>query len=98
MIYWIFNINFIAIYSLFHNKTNLSILDLGFSKFEHREKFRIFANENQIPFLLHFLNISKEIRKERVVKRNSEKGSTFEFEVSESDFNFMESWFETSND
>lgn len=75
-----------------------AILDLGFSKFEHREKFRIFANENQIPFLLHFLNISKEIRKERVVKRNKEKGSTFEFEVSESDFNFMESWFETPND
>lgn len=28
------------------------------------------------------------------MKRNNEKGSTFEFEVSKQDFDFMESWFE----
>lgn len=71
-----------------------AILDLGFSKFSHREKFRQFAKNNNIDFQLHFIDIPKEIRWQRVQNRNQEKGSSFEFEVSESDFNFMESWFE----
>jgi len=72
-----------------------SILDLGLSKFSHREKFRTFASENKFEIKLHFLDISKEIRKERILRRNTEKGKTFEFEVSEGDFEFMEAWFET---
>lgn len=71
-----------------------SILDLGLSKFSHREKFRKFALENNIEFQLHYLDIPKEMRWERVQNRNQEKGITFEFEVSENDFNFMEGWFE----
>jgi len=72
-----------------------AILDLGLSKFKHREKFRVFAKIHNIEVKLHFLDISKNIRKERILKRNTEKGQAFEFEVSESDFNFMETWFET---
>lgn len=72
-----------------------SILDLGFSKKEHREKFRKFAINNGFDFKLHFLDIPKETRWERIQKRNSEKGETFEFEVSKEDFDFMEGWFET---
>ena len=77
-----------------------SILDLGFSKFVHREKFRHFAKEKGYELQIHFLDIPKEIRYKRVLNRNSEKGSTFEFEVSNEDFNFMETWFErpTSNE
>ncbi len=71
-----------------------SILDLGLSKTEHREKFRKFAKENNIQCKLHFLDISKDIRLERVLQRNSQKGETFEFDVSKSDFEFMEGWFE----
>lgn len=71
-----------------------SILDLGLSKFSHREKFRKFALDNGIEFQLHYLDVSKEIRWQRVQNRNQEKGSSFEFEVSENDFNFMEAWFE----
>lgn len=71
-----------------------SILDLGFSKFEHREKFRDFAKSNEFEIKIHLLDISKETRQERVMKRNKEKGATFEFEVSKEDFQFMESWFE----
>ena len=29
------------------------------------------------------------------MKRNTEKGSTFEFEVTKENFDFMEAWFET---
>lgn len=71
-----------------------SILDLGFSKFKHREKFREFAKSNGFELKIHFLDIPKETRLERVIKRNNEKEKTFEFEVSKENFDFMESWFE----
>ncbi|MEH6779606.1 ATP-binding protein [Maribacter arcticus] len=71
-----------------------SILDLGLSKFEHREKFRQFAAANDYQLKLHFLNISKNTRWQRVQQRNTEKGATFEFEVTQENFNFMQNWFE----
>ncbi len=71
-----------------------SVLDLGFSKFEHREKFRKFAKINGYEVVTHYLDISKETRLRRILKRNKEKGATFEFEVSKENFDFMENWFE----
>ena len=71
-----------------------SILDLGLSKFEHREKFRVFASEHNYKLTLHFLDIPKAIRYQRVLKRNDEQGDTYQFEVSKADFDFMETWFE----
>ncbi len=71
-----------------------SILDVGLSKFVHREKYRKFAVDNSIEVTTHFLDISKEIRKQRILKRNTEKGVTFEFEVTDENFEFMETWFE----
>ncbi|MDO6803563.1 ATP-binding protein [Wenyingzhuangia sp. 1_MG-2023] len=75
-----------------------SILDLGLSKFAHREKFRKFAESNGYELKIHFLDISKETRLNRIIKRNTEKGETFEFEVSRKDFDFMENWFEKPNE
>ena len=71
-----------------------TILDLGLSKYEHREKFRRFAKKYDFEIKLHFLDISKEERFKRINKRNQEKGDTFEFKVSKEDFDFMENWFE----
>jgi len=71
-----------------------TILDLGLSKYEHREKFRKFATLNDYELKIHFLDIPKDIRLNRVMKRNEEKGETFEFEVSRENFDFMEKWFE----
>ncbi len=71
-----------------------AILDLGFAKKDRRSVFYAFAKAYNIPFKLHFLDIPSEVRKERVAKRNQEKGITFQFEVSETDFDFMETWFE----
>lgn len=71
-----------------------TILDLGLSKFGHREKFRKFAEMNNYEIKLHFLEVSKAARLERVTKRNTEKGDTFEFEVTKENFEFMETWFE----
>jgi len=75
-----------------------SILDLGLAKFEHREKFRKFAETNGYKLKIHFLDISKETRLKRVMKRNIEKGATFEFEVSEQKFDYMDNWFEIPNE
>lgn len=41
-----------------------------------------------------YLDISKETRWSRVMKRNDEKGTTFEFAVSRADFDFMENCYE----
>ncbi len=76
-----------------NSKTD-SILDLGLSKFEHREKFRKFADLNGYKLKIHFLDIPKETRLKRVMKRNNEKGATYEFEVTKENFDFMEGWFE----
>jgi predicted kinase len=85
------------VHQLENSKTD-SILDLGLSKFEHREKFRKFAKKNGYELKVHFLDISKETRLKRVMKRNDEKGETFEFEVTKENFEFMESWFEKPNE
>ena len=71
-----------------------SILDLGLSKYAHREKFRHFAAANSFKIKLHFLDIPKETRWQRVQQRNTEKGAMFEFEVTQENFNFMQNWFE----
>jgi predicted kinase len=76
-----------------NSKTD-AILDLGLSKLEHREKFRKFAELNNYELTTHFLDISKDTRMKRVLKRNVEKGDTFEFEVHKEGFEFMENWFE----
>ena len=86
------------IVSQLENSKTDSILDLGLSKFEHREKFRKFADLNSYELKIHFLDISKETRYNRIIGRNLEKGKTFEFEVSKEDFDFMESWFEKPNE
>ncbi|QWX82515.1 ATP-binding protein [Cellulophaga sp. HaHaR_3_176] len=71
-----------------------AILDLGLSKITHRAKFIAFANQHKVEYQIHYLNISKEIRRERILKRNTEQGDTFEFEVTDENFEFMETWFE----
>jgi predicted kinase len=75
------------------NQTD-SILDLGFSTFSHREKFRSFARDYDFDYTLHFLDVSSAVRKQRVKDRNLKKADTFAFEVSDKDFAFMENHFE----
>ena len=84
------------IIQLENSKTD-AILDLGLSKYAHREKFRKFAASNNFEVKLHFLDVSKETRLNRIQKRNKEKGETFEFEVTRENLDFMENWFEKPN-
>lgn len=60
------------VHQLENAKTD-SILDLGFSRFEHREKFRKFADLNGYQLKIHFLDISKETRHKRVSREIQKK-------------------------
>ncbi len=75
-----------------------SILDLGLSKYSHREKFRTFAQMNDYGCIIHFLDVPAEERLRRVMKRNEEKGDNYAFEVTRQNFDFMETWFEAPDE
>lgn len=74
-----------------------SILDLGFSTAAHRAKF-IKAFQNQgIEVCVHFLDVSPEVRWQRVLQRNSQKGDTFVMHVDREMFDYIESVFQPPN-
>jgi predicted kinase len=70
------------------------VLDLGFSKKDQRDRFKslIIASGHQPQ--LHFLDVSVAVRRNRVKERNLTKSETFEFNVDEKTFDWMESYFE----
>lgn len=70
------------------------VLDLGFTKFEKRDLFLTLAKEQKIPTQIHYIKAPHNLRKNRVLERNIEKGKTFSFEVTPGMFDFMEGEFE----
>jgi len=70
------------------------ILDLGFTKLAKRKKFLELSKENKIPTQLHILNAPHDLRRQRVLDRNINKGETFSFEVTPGMFDFMEKEFD----
>lgn len=62
----------LALVKQLENSNTDAILDLGLSKFEHREKFRKFAGLHNYALTTHFLDISKDTRLIRVMRRNEE--------------------------
>lgn len=77
-----------------HTAETPAILDLGFAKQERRTAFYEILNKHKVAFELHLLDVPSATRKRRVQQRNAEKGDTYQFEVSDQDFDFMETWFE----
>ena len=70
------------------------VLDLGFMKARNRSVFAERALDAGISSRLHYVTAPHDIRRSRVMTRNSEKGETFSFEVSPAMFDFMEAEFE----
>lgn len=70
------------------------ILDLGFFKRVQRKRVESFFNDFNKQTSIHYLDVNKELRWERVNKRNTEKTETFEFEVSRDNFDFCETIYE----
>lgn len=70
------------------------ILDLGYFSRRQRDGTREAMRAEGIEAQLHFLDVPKETRWERVARRNAERGETFQFEVSRDVFEFCETIFE----
>ena len=70
------------------------VLDLGFTKQEHRQKFRDLAAAAGLSAAVHFVDVSRETRWQRVQHRNAEQGDTFAMHVDRAMFDFMESLWE----
>ena len=70
------------------------VLDLGFMKIDSRTEFANLAESCSLPSQLHFVDAPHDIRRQRVLARNTDKGETFSFEVTPGMFDFMEKQFE----
>lgn len=71
------------------------VLDLGFTTKDQRDVFSNKAMALDINAEVHYLDAPKDIRKNRIEKRNIEKDpSVYAFEVTDMMFNFMEPKFE----
>ncbi len=71
-----------------------SVLDLGFTKADHRAKFYDLAKAESLPLRLHWIDVPVEVRWQRVMQRNEQRGKTFVMEVTGDMFDFMESIWE----
>lgn len=71
-----------------------ALLDLGFTKKAHRDKFRSLAAEAGLTAAVHFVDVPADERWYRVNRRNRERGETFAMEVDRSMFDFMEGMWE----
>lgn len=70
------------------------VLDLGFTKADHRAKFETLAHEAELPLRLHFADVPACERWTRVQRRNHEGGPSFHMAVTREMFDFMESIWE----
>jgi predicted kinase len=71
-----------------------AILDLGFTKVQHRHKFVDIAKDAGFEFVMHYLDVPADVRWSRVQQRNAQKGETFSLEVDRSMFDFVEGMWE----
>lgn len=78
---------------LLERGTNV-ILDIGFFGRDQRDRVRAFFLERGFEPVVHYLDVDKETRWQRVDRRNREKADTFQFPVSREVFEFCETIFE----
>ncbi len=71
-----------------------AVLDLGFTRKEHRDKFRALCADANLVAAVHFVDVDREIRWQRVQQRNAEQGETYAMQVDRQMFDFMEGMWE----
>ena len=71
-----------------------AVLDLGFTKKSHRDKFRALAAGAGLTAPVHFLDVPADERWFRVNRRNKERGETYAMDVDRQMFDFMETMWE----
>ncbi len=72
-----------------------AVLDLSFTKQAHREKFRTLCADAGLSVAVHFVDVPRETRWQRVQGRNAEQGETFAMHVDRAMFDFMEGMWES---
>jgi predicted kinase len=70
------------------------VLDLGFMKVDDRSRFVALAEGRALPVQMHVVTAPHDLRRSRVLARNTNKGETFAFAVTPGMFDFMEKQFE----
>ncbi len=75
-----------------------SILDLGFTRIDHRARFAAAARTIGAACSLHWVNIPATERWQRVQLRNAEKGETYAMHVDRDMFDFMEGQWQAPSD
>ncbi len=71
-----------------------AVLDLGFTTRDHRDKFRSLCAKAGLSVAVHFVDVPRETRWQRVEQRNREQGKTFAMTVDRGMFDFMEGMWE----
>lgn len=71
-----------------------AVIDCGFTRAEHRQKFADLAADAGLPVVLHWVDVPIEERWRRVEHRNAERGETFRLEVTRPMFDFVERMWE----
>lgn len=74
------------------------VLDIGLSKHEHRDRYRLRAAQAGADPKLHYLDVDVEVRRERVRLRNEQRSGPFSFVVTDAMFDYLESAFEAPSD
>ena len=75
-----------------------SVLDLGFTRIDHRARFAEAATAIGAAVSLHWIDILPEERWRRVQQRNEAKGRTFSMPVDRAMFDFMEGQWQPPSD
>jgi predicted kinase len=71
-----------------------SILDLGFQRRDHRQRFANLIKASQFPAKLHVLEVDASLRWERVQSRNTDPGETFSMTITRDMFDYIEGIWE----
>jgi predicted kinase len=75
-----------------------SILDIGFQRLEHRQRYATLVKQAQLPARLHVLNVDASERWKRVEARNKNQGETFHMEITRGMFDYIETTWEPPSD
>jgi len=71
-----------------------AVFDCGFTNLHERTIFYDWADGLGVPVTLHYIDVPRDIRWDRVQQRNTEKGATFALEVTREMFEFIEDLWE----
>ena len=71
-----------------------SILDFGFQRQEHRQKYGRLAKQAEFTAKLHVLNVDASERWKRIEARNMNQGQSFHMEITRGMFDYIETTWE----